>query len=186
MNRSHLHVVTSWLNDLNDLTAGSAPLADSKRKITALASALFDEFPPGAFSRQSLLVVSRAYKFFPSYAEICEVLSPWWKDHRPAPVAIAAPDQSAGAKQAERDREVHESWDMTPEQVRAKIRFVRDGFMPHLMGPYLAAAFRAHAPHQLALLPPEWLKGEPTEPPERAKLRVAAAEIHAEVKRGPP
>ena len=31
MNRSHLHTVSSWLNDLTDLTAGSAPLADSKR-----------------------------------------------------------------------------------------------------------------------------------------------------------
>jgi hypothetical protein len=183
--RSHLHVVTSWLNDLNDLTAGDKPLADSKRKIAALASALFDDFPPGAFTRQSLLVVSRAYTFFPSYSEIFKVLSPWWKDHRPAPIAIAQTDRSIAEKQAVRDRENAESWARTPQEIRAKITEIRNGFMPDLLGSYYAAAIRIHRPHLLGLLPPEWLK-ERSEPPERAALRVAAADIHADVKRGPP
>jgi hypothetical protein len=189
VNRSHLHTVTSWLNDLNDLTAGARPLADSKRKIAALASALFDDFPPAAFTRQSLLVVSRAYKFFPSYAEICEVLSPWWKDHRPAPVAIAAPDQSASAQQRERDRENRESWEgITAAQVRAHIRDLAD-FAPTDMAiahrGILAHALANRAPQHLGLLPPAWLN-DLTEPPERAKLRVAAVDIRPEVKRGPP
>lgn len=185
MNRSHLHTVTSWLNDLNDLTAGATKLADSKRRIAALASVLFEEFPPGAFTRQSLIVVSRAYTFFPSYAEICKELSPWWKDHRPTPVAIET-DQSAGAKQAQRERENAESWVKTPQEVRAKITEIRNGFMPHLLGPIFGAAMQRHRSHLLPLLPPEWLKGLPTEPPERAALRAAAADMHAEIKRGSP
>ena len=183
--RDHLHAVSSWLNDLNELTAGVRPLADNKPKIATLASALSEEFPPGAFTRSSLLVVSRAYKFFPSYSEICETLSPWWKDHRPTPIAIET-DQSAGAKQAQRERDNAESWVKTPQEVRAKIAEIRNGFMPHLLGPIFGAAMQRHRPHLLPLLPPEWLKGLPTEPPERAALRAAAAEIHAEVKRGPP
>ena len=183
--RDHLHAVISWLNDLNELTAGARPLADNKPKIATLASALSEEFPPGAFTRSSLLVVSRAYTFFPSYAEICKELSPWWKDHRPTPTAIAQTDRSVAEKQAQRDRENAESWAKTPQEIRAKITEIRNGFMPDMLGSYYAAAIRIHRPHLLGLLPPEWLKDR-SEPPERAKLRVAAADIHAEVKRGPP
>ena len=188
MNRNHLHTVTSWLNDLNDLTAGATKLADSKRRIAALASVLFEEFPPGAFTRQSLIVVSRAYTFFPSYAEICKELSPWWKDHRPTPIAIAD-DRSAAVKQAQRDREVAESWaNMTAAQVRAHIRELTD-FTPTDMAiahrGLLAHALKVNCPQHLGLLPPAWLK-DITEPPERTALRAAAADIHAEVKRGPP
>jgi hypothetical protein len=183
--RDHLHGVTSWLNDLANLTAGPTPLADSKPKIASLAAALGEEFPLGAFTRQSLLVVARTTKFFPSYSEICDALSPWWKDHRPTPVAIET-DQSGGAKQAQRDRENAESWVKTPQEVRAKITEIRNGFMPHLFGPIFGAAMQRHRPHLLPLLPPEWLKWLPTEPPERAALRAAATEIHTEVKRGKP
>ena len=187
MNRSrgHLHAVTSWLNDLNDITAGSKPLADSKPKIAALASILFEEFPPGAFTRQSLIVVGRSCKFFPSLAEICEVLGPWWKDHQPPLIAIAG-DQAATVKQREIERETRESWEnITPQQIRANVRALDGHQWRDAWGNLLAAAIQKHAPHHLGLLPPEWLKDR-SEPPERAKLRAVAAEIHPEVKRGPP
>ena len=141
--RDHLHAVSSWLNDLNELTAGARPLADNKPKIATLASALSEEFPPGAFTRSSLLVVSRAYKFFPSYSEICETLSPWWKDHRPMPTAIAQTDRSVAEKQAQRDRENAESWAKTPQEIRAKITEIRNGFMPDMLGSVL----RRRYPH---------------------------------------
>ena len=190
--RDQLHTVSSWLNDLNDLTAGARPLADSKPKVAALASALSEEFPAGAFSRQSLMAVARAYKFFPSYAEICDTLSPWWKDHRPTPIAIET-DQSSSVKQRELERRNREEWEgVTAAQVRGHIRDLAS-FSPTDMAiahrGILAHGLAKNAPQHLGLLPPEWLQGV-TEPAERAKLReaslrAAAAEIHAEVKRGP-
>jgi hypothetical protein len=191
--RDHLHAVSSWLNDLNELTAGARPLADNKPKIATLASALSEEFPPGAFTRNSLLVVGRAYKFFPSYAEICETLSPWWKDHRPTPIAIAS-DQSATHKQAELERKNRAEWEgITAAQVRDHIRDLAS-FSPSDMAVahrgILAHGLAENAPQHLGLLPPQWLENT-TETPERAKireasLRAAAADMHAEVKRGPP
>jgi hypothetical protein len=191
--RDHLHAVSSWLNDLNELTAGSKPLADSKPKIASLAAALGEEFPPGAFTRQSLLVVARANKFFPSYAEICELLSPWWKDRRPTPIAIET-DQSSSVKQRELERRNREEWEgVTAAQVRGHIRDLAS-FSPTDMAiahrGILAHGLAKNAPQHLGLLPPEWLQGV-TEPAVRAKireasLRAAAAETHAEVKRGKP
>ena len=182
--RDQLHAVSSWLNDLANLTAGPTPLADSKPKIATLAAALGEEFPSAAFNRNSLLAVARACKFFPSYSEICEVLSPWWKDHRPTPIAITKAHRSDADQQLERDREVTESFPNTAAEVRAKIRETRNGFMPHLIGHWYATAIAKHRPQFLGLLPPEWLK-EPQESAERAKLRVAAAKIHTEIRRGP-
>jgi hypothetical protein len=54
----------------------------------------------------------------------------------------------------------------------------------------LAHGLAENAPQHLGLLPPQWLENT-TETPERAKireasLRAAAADMHAEVKRGPP
>ena len=168
--RDLLHAVSSWLNDLNELTAGSKPLADSKPKIASLAAALGEEFPPGAFTRQSLLVVARANKFFPSYAEICELLSPWWKDHRPTPIAIET-DQSSSVKQREIERKNREEWQgITAAQIRGHIRDMEGA--PPAWRPILAHALAVNAPQHLGLLPPEWLKGV-TEPPERARLREA-------------
>jgi hypothetical protein len=191
--RDHLHAVSSWLNDLNELTAGSRPLADSKPKVASLASALAEDFPAGAFTRQSLLVVSRAYKFFPCYSEICETLSPWWRDHRPTPIAIET-DQSSSVKQRELERRNREEWEgVTAAQVREHVRNLAS-FAPTDMATahrgILAHGLAKNAPQHLGLLPPAWLVGV-TESPERAKLReaslrAAAAEIHADVKRGPP
>ena len=170
MNRDHLRVATSWLNDLANLTAGPTPLADSKPKIATMAAALAEDFPAAAFTRQSLVVVARAAKFFPSYSEICAILSPWWKERRPKPIAIAS-DQPAAVRQREIEREARESWqNITPEQVRSKIRAVRDGWQPRTYGSFLASALRKHAPQHLGMLPPEWLV-EHTEPADVVALR---------------
>jgi len=91
MTPERLHHVSAWLNDLATLTAGNAPLADSKTKIAALASTLADEYPEAAFTKASLVHVARACKFLPSFGEICTALSAWWRENRPA-IAAANPD----------------------------------------------------------------------------------------------
>ena len=173
---NHERTVAVWLSDLGKLTAGAAPLSDAKAKIASMAAALAEEFPPSAFSRASLVFVARQCKFFPTFGEVCDALGPWWKQHRPTPLAIAA-DQDATIKQREIERAVRESWDgITAPQVRAKIRAVRDSPAPLVptLGSFLAAALGKHAPHHLALLPPEWLKDQ-AEPPQVQALRKAAA-----------
>lgn len=171
MNRQHLRAATEWLNDLANLTAGPTPLADSKPKIATLAAALAEDYPAAAFNRQSLVVVAKASKFFPTYSEICAILSPWWKERRPKPIAIAS-DQPAAVRQREIEREARESWqNITPEQVRAKIRTIRAGWQPRTYGPFLASALRKHAPQHLGLLPPEWLV-EHLEPADVVALRA--------------
>ena len=103
-------VTRDWLKALGTLVAGSLPANESRAKLNLLAPMLAEEFPAGAFTPPSLAAVARQCKFFPSYAEICEVLSPWWKEHRPPHRAIAA-DQNATIRQREIEREVSESWD---------------------------------------------------------------------------
>jgi hypothetical protein len=89
--RRDLHNVTGWLSDLANLSAGTTPLADAKIKIASLATALVEIYPPAAFTRQSLLAVAKNCKFFPSFAELCAALTPWWNDNRPVLPALPAP-----------------------------------------------------------------------------------------------
>ncbi len=158
MNRNHLHTVTSWLNDLNDLTAGQTPLADAKRKIAAIALMLAEEYPAGAFTRQSLVLVATAHNWFPSYAQIVAVLSPWWKERRPMPKLLAAPSSRA---QQERDEEERaDSWrNITDAEIRAKIWALRDHPMRQQLGRLLAIAISRHAPDKLHQLPPGFIAG---------------------------
>jgi hypothetical protein len=80
---SLLRHITGWLNDLANLTAGNPPLEDIKLRAGAMASMLADQFPEAAFTRASLAHVARKCTFFPSYAELCDALLPWWQDNRP-------------------------------------------------------------------------------------------------------
>lgn len=95
--------VAVWLNDLAIITAGNAPLADSRAKVAALASMLATEFPPEAFCRDSLQHVAAECTFFPSYAELTRVLRGWLKD-QPSPFVQRITDACAGieANQAKR------------------------------------------------------------------------------------
>jgi hypothetical protein len=171
--QGHLHAVTSWLNDLANLTAGQQPLTDSKPKIAAMAMALAEEFPAGAFTRSSLVAVARACKFFPSYSETCDVLSPWWRERRPAPLAISR-DTSTEQQQRE-EQERSDSWrDITDEQVRAKIRALHGHPKRQELGHFLAIALKRNVPGKLGLLPPEWLDA-PVEPAKVVELRKPPA-----------
>lgn len=80
----HLRMVGVWLNDLASLTAGTAPLADAKAKIAALAGVLSQDFPmPEAFCKASLYTISKQFTFFPSYGPLGKALERWWGENRP-------------------------------------------------------------------------------------------------------
>jgi hypothetical protein len=49
------------------------------------------DFPPEAFTQDSLSTVARQCKFFPAYSEVHAHLSAWWRAHRPTPVALPPP-----------------------------------------------------------------------------------------------
>jgi hypothetical protein len=170
--RDRLHNVTSWLNDLANLTAGQAPLADSKAKVATMAAALNEEFPITAFTRQSLLVVARGCKFFPGYAEICAILSPWWLEHRPPPSQLAIGQDDKRAKEEREEQERSDSWrDITDEAIRAQIRALHGHPKRQELGHFFAIALKRNAPAKLGLLPPEWLDAPPAQSAEVIELR---------------
>ncbi|HEY2617813.1 MAG TPA: hypothetical protein VGI78_10780 [Acetobacteraceae bacterium] len=139
-------------------------------KLKAYVPMLAQEFPVDAFGTASLAAVGRSFTFFPSFAELCTALSPWWKEHRPQRPAITA-DQPATIRQREIERQCRESWEsVTAEQVRAKIRAIRDSWKPAVYGHFLGIALIKYAPHHLGLLPPEWLR-ERREPADVVALR---------------
>ena len=61
-----------WLTALGTLTATRPDEADAAGKARAYATML--EFPTSAFNRRSLDAAARKFRFFPSYAELCEHL----------------------------------------------------------------------------------------------------------------
>lgn len=79
MIRDHAAAIARWITDLATLTAGNAPLADSKAKITALTGMLGEQYPPELFTRKSIEHVARECKFFPSYAELVASLDAYRK-----------------------------------------------------------------------------------------------------------
>ena len=65
-------VVERWLEALGTLVSAASGEAEAARKIRAMSVML--EFPARCFNRASLDAAARRFKFFPSYAELCEHL----------------------------------------------------------------------------------------------------------------
>lgn len=61
-----------WISALGTLTASKPGEADGDAKARACAAML--EYPSSAFSRASLDAAARKFRWFPSYAEVCEHL----------------------------------------------------------------------------------------------------------------
>ena len=61
-----------WISALGTLTATKPGEADGDAKARAYAAML--EYPASAFSRASLDAAARKFRWFPSYAEVCEHL----------------------------------------------------------------------------------------------------------------
>jgi len=61
-------------------------------KLAAYVPLLMDRFPDGAFTTDSLEHVARqCMKGFPTYPELAEHLSAWWRERRPPLIAIQPP-----------------------------------------------------------------------------------------------
>jgi hypothetical protein len=90
---THIRVVREWLTSLGILAAVSLPREEAQMRLAAFVPMLLDRFPDAAFTPASLEhVAARAVKGFPTYGELVAWLGEWWKDNRPAPVALPPPD----------------------------------------------------------------------------------------------
>jgi hypothetical protein len=191
---ARLPQVVAWLSDLANITAGNAPLADSKAKIGTLATMLAAKFPTEAFGRVSLDYVAQECRFFPAYADLIKHLGIWWRDHRPAEAlpGAGAPDRWSQKVAAEHSEAV-EDW-TNPMLVRSAIRSLIDHPMRGVLGPMLGSLVGRHAPQNQGMLPPEWLvsgdapagrhdKPAPVTPcylsPEQIAVEKARAAAHA-------
>ncbi len=102
-------LVRDWLKALGTLTAGSMPHAEANARVDAYVPLLVCDFPPGAFTGDSLKAVARECKFFPAYAEVIQHLGAWWKSARPLLPELPPPGPVAAVIRC------------TPEQARESI-----------------------------------------------------------------
>jgi hypothetical protein len=85
-------VAKKWLASLGTLCAGAMPLDEAQTRVVAYATILSGQFAPYHFCQASIERAAREFKFFPSFAEVSELLSKWGRDNPPpAHSAIAGP-----------------------------------------------------------------------------------------------
>jgi hypothetical protein len=70
---------------------------------------MLTSFPDGAFTVQSLEHVARSFRREPSYAELCETLGAWWKDHRPPSPALQLEGPDGPAETLDEETMAHVS-----------------------------------------------------------------------------
>ena len=88
----HVGVVRDWCQALGVLTAVSISRHEAEMKMAAYVPLLMREFTDAAFTQDSLSTVARqCVKGFPTYPELTNALSGWWREHRPTPPALPAP-----------------------------------------------------------------------------------------------
>ena len=92
---AHIPVVRQWCQSLGVLSAVSISRQEAEMKLAAYVPLLVDRFPDGAFTTASLEHCARhAVKGFPTYGELTQWLSEWWRDHRPLPPLLAKPKEA--------------------------------------------------------------------------------------------
>lgn len=89
--RAKVGEVRDWVEALGVLTCDNMTPTEAAMKTLAYVPMLQDDFPPEAFTQESLSHVARQCKYFPAYAEIYNHLREWWRARRPMPVALPAP-----------------------------------------------------------------------------------------------
>ena len=93
--QTHEPVVRQWCQSLGILTAVSISRQEAEMKLAAYVPLLASEFPAAAFTTESLQHVARlCHRGFPTYPEIVNHLSMWWRENRTLP-RIAAPVTSS-------------------------------------------------------------------------------------------
>ena len=73
--------LVAWLAMLAKLAHPLDP-AGAAKALAPMAEKLAKEFPPAAFTTASLEAVARAVKRLPTYGELCDALSAWWRENR--------------------------------------------------------------------------------------------------------
>lgn len=66
--------ILPWINRLGAMVASNMSADEARVKAGLMASNLAAEFPVGAFTPETLRTAARAFKWFPSYAELAEHL----------------------------------------------------------------------------------------------------------------
>lgn len=124
--------VRKWLSALGTLCATNAPEAEAARRVEAYATMLASEYQPWAFSRRSLEAVARQCKFWPAYGELCDLLSAWCRDNKPAqsvPLLTGPAELSPAEYRAKKDQEDRDWWEdylaNLSERPNADYRWVR-------------------------------------------------------------
>ncbi len=69
-----LRTIVPWLVRLGIASAGALGQDEAQAKVQALASDLCAEYPEGVFTDETRRKVAKACKWFPSYAELAEIL----------------------------------------------------------------------------------------------------------------
>jgi hypothetical protein len=90
---THVGKVREWCQSLAVLTAVSMTREEATMKLGAYIPMLMRDYPDAAFTTDSLNHVARqCIKGFPTYPELANYLSAWWRDHRPLPPALPPPE----------------------------------------------------------------------------------------------
>ncbi|MDE2472933.1 MAG: hypothetical protein KGL35_30530 [Bradyrhizobium sp.] len=90
--RQRTSVAYGWMIRLAMVLPNSLTESEVSARCAAFADQLEQDFPPAAFTRESLHHVASEARFWPSYAELRTWLSAWWRDNRPALQALPAPE----------------------------------------------------------------------------------------------
>ena len=165
--RTHVPVVRQWCQSLGVLSAVSISRQEAEMKLAAYVPLLVDRFPDAAFTTASLEHVAfRASKGFPTYSELAEWLSQWWREHRPMPPRLTAPDNSASAQIDREHAALAVEWD-DPAGIRRRIRDLGDD--PRALR-LLCAVVQRHAPQHLGWFPPTVIEAMQAEAPLPAPM----------------
>ena len=87
---THTAAVREWCVSLGVLTVVSISRDEAEMKLAAYVPLLVSEFPAAAFTTESLQHVARlCHRGFPTYPEIVNHLSMWWRENRTLPRIVA-------------------------------------------------------------------------------------------------
>jgi len=121
--RAGVQTVRNWVEALGVLCCDNMTPTEAEMKVLAFVPMLQSDFPAEAFTQDSLSHVARECKYFPSYGEVYNHLSAWWRPRRPMQaVALPAPAPPPPHVEPTPDERAY-----VHEQVRALVASFKSG-----------------------------------------------------------